>query len=118
SEATRFVDVVASWSVRAWMAGTLGGGVAESAFCDAAVAVAQKKAKTADDALSHMKEVVPDDAAFRQAFMGYGSTATTRAKYLLARLERQHLTDLGLQTEAMPDWSSKSVTVEHIFAKS
>lgn len=118
SDATRFVDVVASWSVRAWMAGALGGGVAESAFCDAAVAVAQKRAKTSDDARSHMKDLVPDDAAFRQAFMGYGAITTTRAKYLLARLERQHLTDLGQQTDAMPDWSSKSVSVEHIFARS
>ncbi len=118
SNATRFVDVVANWSVRSWMAGTLGGGVAESAFCDAAVAVARKKAKTADDARSHMKELVPDDAAFRQAFMGYGAITTTRAKYLLARLERQHLTELGQQTDAMPDWSSKSVSVEHIFARS
>jgi hypothetical protein len=118
SDATRFVDVVASWSVRAWMAGALGGGVAESAFCDAAVAVAQKRAKTADDARSHMKDLVPDDSAFRQAFMSYGAITTTRAKYLLARLERQHLTDLGQQTDAMPDWSSKSVSVEHIFARS
>ena len=118
SNATRFVDVVASWSVRAWMAGTLGGGVAESAFCDAAVAVAQKKAKTADDARSHMKDLVPDDAAFRSAFTGHGAITTTRAKYLLARLERQHLCDLGQQTDAMPDWSSKGVSVEHILARS
>lgn len=118
SNATRFVDVVASWSVRAWMAGTLGGGVAESAFCDAAVAVARKSAKTADDARSHMKDLVPDDVAFRQAFTAYGAITTTRAKYLLARLERQHLKDLGQQTDAMPDWSSKSVSVEHIFARS
>lgn len=118
SDATRFVDVVANWSVRAWMAGTLGGGVAESAFCDAAVAVSQKKAKTADEVRSNMKDLVPDDAAFRQAFTGYGAITTTRAKYLLARLERQHLTDLRQQTDAMPDWSSKNVSVEHIFAKS
>jgi hypothetical protein len=118
SDATRFVDVVASWSVRAWMAGNLGGGVAESAFCDAAVAVAKKKARTPDDARAYMRDLVPDDAAFRQAFAGYGAITTTRAKYLLARLERQHLSDLGEQTEALPDWSSKSVSVEHIFAKS
>jgi hypothetical protein len=100
------------------MAGTLGGGVAESAFCDAAVAVATKKAKSADDARGYMKDIVPDDAAFRSAFTGYGSMTTTRAKYLLARLERQHLSDAGQPTDAMPDWSSKSVSVEHIFARS
>jgi hypothetical protein len=35
---------------------------------------------------------------------------TTGAKYLLARLERQYLTDQGKLADAMPDWSSKSVT--------
>lgn len=118
TNATRFVDVVAAWSVRAWMAGTLGGGVAERAFCLAAVAVANKEAESVDDVRLYMKDLVPDDATFRQAFTGYGSVTTTRAKYLLARLERQYLTELDEQTDAMPDWSSKSVTVEHIFAKS
>ena len=65
-----------------------------------------------------MHSIVPDDAAFKQAFAGYGAITTSRAKYLLARLERQHLTEIGSQTDAMPDWSSKSVSVEHIFAKS
>lgn len=118
SNATRFVDVVAAWSVRAWMAGTLGGGVAERAFCLAAESVANKKAGSVEDVRVFMKDLVPDDSTFRQAFTGYGSVTTTRAKYLLARLERQYLSDLGEQTDAMPDWSSKSVTVEHIFAKS
>lgn len=118
TDATRFVDVVASWSVRSWMAGTLGGGVAERAFCLAAESVADKKAQSVADVRVYMKDLVPDDATFRQAFTGYGAVTTTRAKYLLARLERQYLTDLQEQTDAMPDWSSKSVTVEHIFAKS
>ncbi len=118
SDATRFVDTVAGWSVRAWMFGTLGGGVAENAFCDAAVAVAENTAKTVGDVRSFMKDLVPDDANFRQAFTAYGSMTTTRAKYLLARLERQRAVDSGEPTDAMPDWSSKSVTVEHIFAKS
>jgi hypothetical protein len=118
SAATRFVDVVASWSVRALMAGTIGGGVAESAFCKAAVAVTKQNATKAEDVVRYMKDIVPEDAAFKQAFTSYGAITTTRAKYLLARLERQYLTDAGKQTDAMPDWSSKSVSVEHIFAKS
>jgi hypothetical protein len=118
SSATRFVDIVANWSVRAWIAGSLGGGVAEKAFCDAAVSVSNGKAKNANDVQPFMRSIVPEDAAFKQAFSGYGTITTTRAKYLLARLERQHLTDIEAQTDAMPDWSSKSVSVEHIFAKS
>lgn len=118
SDATRFVDVVAAWSVRAWMAGTLGGGVAENAFCEGAVAIMSGGAKSVDDVRPFMKDIVPDDGAFRQAFMNYGAITTTRAKYLLAKLERQRLVDHGESTDAMPDWSSKSVSVEHIFARS
>lgn len=118
TNATRFVDIVAAWSVRAWVAGTLGGGVAEKAFCDAAMAVTDGSALTPGDVRAFMTDLVPDDAAFRQAFVVYGSITTTRAKYLLARLERQHLADGGSPTDGMPDWSSKSVTVEHIYAKS
>jgi hypothetical protein len=118
SDATRFVDTVASWSVRAWMNGSLGGGVAERTFCDAAVAVSKKKATAADDVRGLMKDLVPDDNAFKQSFIAFGGITTTRAKYLLARLERQHLSDLNEMTDGMPDWSSKSVSVEHILARS
>ncbi|MGO9959157.1 MAG: DUF262 domain-containing protein [Solirubrobacteraceae bacterium] len=118
SDATRFVDVVAAWSVRAWMAGLLGGGTAENAFCEAAVAVSDGKATNSDEVRGHMGELVPDDTAFRRAFASFGAITTTRAKYILARLERQHLAGNGESTEAMPDWSSKAVSVEHIFARS
>jgi len=118
SQATRFVDVVAAWSVRAWMAGLLGGGTAEAAFCDAAVAVAAGRATNSDEVRAHIGAIVPDDLAFKAAFASFGAITTTRAKYILARLERQHLKDEGQSTEAMPDWSSKGVSVEHIFARS
>lgn len=118
SEATKFVEIVTAWSVRAWVAGTIGGGVAEKAFCDAAAAVSSGVAKTPDEVRPYMKDLVPDDAAFRQAFLGLGPVDTTRAKYLLARLERQHWMDIGKTPEGMPDWSSKAVSVEHIFARS
>lgn len=118
SDATRFVDVVAAWSVRAWMAGFLGGGTAEGAFCEAAVALVGGKATNPDEVRAHMGDLVPDGTAFKRAFASFGAITTTRAKYILARLERQHLADEGESTEAMPDWSSKGVSVEHIFARS
>jgi hypothetical protein len=100
------------------MAGSLGGGVAEAAFCEASVAVSRGEAKSPEDVLGYVSDIVPNDEEFRQVFIRYGSITTTRAKYLLARLERQYLIESGQSVEAMPDWSSKSVTVEHIFAKS
>lgn len=118
TEATRFVDIVAGWSVRAWIAGKIGGGESEGAFCAAATAVASGSARTAKDVRDYMTDLVPNDEQFRQQFIEYGAITTTRAKYLLARLERQRILRDEDQADAMPDWSSKSVTVEHIFPKS
>lgn len=118
TEATKFVDVVAAWSVRAWAAGTIGGGVSEKAFADAAVAVSSGEATSVPDVRNYMVDLVPDDATFHEAFFSMGSVTTTRAKYLLAQLERQMHVDAGLGVEALPDWSSKSVSVEHIVPKS
>lgn len=67
-QAATFVSTVAAWSIRAWFAGTLGGGVAESAFSEAAVAITSKNANTAKDVLGVLdaRDLVPADTAFRQ----------------------------------------------------
>lgn len=120
SYATKFVSTVVSWSVRSWFSGTLGGGVAEKAFSEAAVSVTKGAAKNALDVLKilDVNDLIPNDIEFRESFKKTGPLTTTRAKYLLATLERQYVIDRGESPDALPDWSSKSVTIEHIFAKS
>ncbi|QGV67289.1 DUF262 domain-containing protein [Clavibacter nebraskensis] len=118
TDATRLVNVVANWSVRAWAAGNLGGGTAEKAFSEAAVAIADGSATAIDELRPFMKGVVPDDSGFRAAFLELGELNTTTAKYLLGQLERQSRQDRGANTDALPDWASRTVTVEHIIAKS
>jgi len=117
TNATRFVETVAAWSVRSLMARTLGGGVAEETFCKAAVAVTNGDAKDVDEVRRFMTSLVPDDATFREAFLHYDTITTTRAKYILACLERQLLLSKGITPESMPDWSSKAVTIDHIMAR-
>jgi hypothetical protein len=116
--ASRLVNTVANWSIRAWAAGTLGGGTADSAFSKAAQAITAGQATTAEDLLPFMKGLVPDDAKFRTDFAELSDINTTVAKYLLGQLERQLRLDKGTNIDAMPDWASRSVTVEHIIAKS
>lgn len=118
TSASKAVDIIAAWSFRAWVAGTIGGGVAEKAFCSAAQAVSSGEASSVEQIREYMLDLVPDDAEFRQAFMSHGRITTTRAKYVLAMLERQHLCETSKQTDALPDWSSKTVTIEHILPKS
>jgi hypothetical protein len=74
--------------------------------------------KTQNDVLEVIKKIVPDDQTFKRAFLSFGHLSTGRAKYLLSQLERRYLIMLGENTEAQPDWSGRSVSVEHIFAES
>ncbi|MFI9616630.1 DUF262 domain-containing protein [Streptomyces sp. NPDC052023] len=116
--AAKMVNKIAGWSVRAWFAGRLGGGTAEEAFSDAAVAVSSGQSKTQDHVFESLAKLIPTDQEFRQAVISSGAVSTGRAKYLLAQLERQRLAQLGVSVEAQPDWSGKSVSVEHVLARS
>ncbi|GHA34021.1 hypothetical protein GCM10010391_17510 [Streptomyces anthocyanicus] len=116
--AAKMVNKIAGWSVRAWFAGRLGGGVAEEAFSGAAVAVSSGKSKTQDHVFTSLAKLIPTDQEFRQAVISSGAVSTGRAKYLLAQMERQRLAQLGVNVEAQPDWSGKSVSVEHVLARS
>jgi hypothetical protein len=118
ARAAKLVNKIASWSVRAWFAGRLGGGTAEEVFCEAAVGISDGGIKSQNDVLEVIKRIVPDDQTFRRAFLSYGYVSTGRAKYLLSQLERHYLLDRGENAEAQPDWSGRSVSVEHIFAES
>jgi hypothetical protein len=118
TKAAKLVNKIASWSVRAWFAGRLGGGTAEEVFCEAAVGVSDGRIKNQNEVLEVIKKIVPDDQTFRRAFLSFGYVSTGRAKYLLSQLERRHLIMLGENAEAQPDWSGRSVSVEHIFAES
>ncbi|MDX3337267.1 DUF262 domain-containing HNH endonuclease family protein [Streptomyces sp. ME02-6979.5a] len=116
--AAKMVNKVAGWSVRAWFAGRLGGGTAEEAFSEAAVAVSSGQSRTQDDVFKSLAKLIPTDQEFRQAVIASGAVSTGRAKYLLAQMERQRLAQLGVNVEAQPDWSGKSVSVEHVLARS
>ena len=118
TRAAKLVNKIAAWSVRAWFDGRLGGGTAEEVFCEAAVGVSDGEIITQEQVLTVIKRIVPEDQIFKRAFTNFGSISTGRAKYLLSQLEKQHLIMLGKSGEGQPDWSGKSVSVEHIFAES
>ncbi|MGW3386112.1 DUF262 domain-containing protein [Streptomyces cinereoruber] len=116
--AAKMVNKIAGWSVRSWFAGRLGGGTAEELFCEAALKVTSKEARTQDHVHEALKKLIPEDQEFRRAVASFGAVSTGRAKYLLSQLERQHQAIRGLNSEAQPDWSGKSVSIEHVIAKS
>src|SRR5699024_11049963 len=91
--------------------------LSEEAFGEAAQAVSAKTAKTQADVRKHLAKLIPNDAEFKASFIASGPVTVARAKYLLAMLEKAHRSTKGLP--AVPfDWSSTSVTIEHVMAES
>lgn len=115
--ACKLLVKTAKWSVRAQFAGRIGARLSEEAFGDAAQAVSSKSAKTQTDVRTHLAKLIPNDTEFRAAFVASGPVTVARAKYLLAMLEKANRSVKG--QPAVPfDWSSTSVTIEHVMAQS
>lgn len=116
-KATKLFIKVTNWSVRALFAGKLGGSVAEKAFSVAAKQVSEGKANNQDDVKKALSSLMVEDAEFISDFRRYGNVTLPRAKYLLAMIERAQRAKDGESLEGLPDWSSRSVTLEHLMPR-
>lgn len=115
-ERERFLVTLVSWSVRMLCAGVLGGGVAEAAFCDAAVDVRNKKVTTTDEILTKTKvgALVVSDELFEATFKEW-EPVTRVSRYLLRALELKSRGDIEPELVVNPD--TESVNLEHILPK-
>lgn len=116
-DAARLLNKVAAWSVRGLFAGRLGGGVADETYGETARAISNGTAKNQPDVRALIDRLMPADDEFRAAFASYGDISASRAKYLLAMLEkaddrRQH------RAEKPIEWYSRTITIEHVCPES
>lgn len=116
-KAARLFTKVTNWSIRALFAGRLGGSVAEKAFSKAAQLVSNGTAKNQDDVRDALSTIIVSDREFMDDFRAFGNIALPRAKYLLAMLERAQRSKLGETLDGLPDWSSRTVTLEHLMPR-
>lgn len=116
-DADKLLIKMAKWSVRAQVAGNLGGGTADEVFGAMALAIAAEEAKSQADVRNLMDRLIPSNEEFIAALVAYGELSVSRAKYLLAMLDKAELAR-SQQAERPIDWQSKAVTVEHILSKS
>lgn len=116
-KAARLFTKVTNWSIRALFAGRLGGSVAEKSFSNAAKVVSEGKAKNQDDVRAVLASIVVGDQEFRDDFRAYGNVTLPRAKYLLAMIERAHRSKSGKAPDGLPDWASRTVTLEHLLPR-
>lgn len=113
TDASRLLIKLAKWSVRAQFGGRLGGGVAEEAFGEAARMIADRSARNQTSVRDVLAKLIPNDTEFRAAFAGYGDVSVSRAKYLLAMLEKADDEVNGKPVRGH-EWYARSVTIEHI----
>lgn len=111
--ADKLLVKMAKWSVRAQVAGTLGGGTADDVFGVVAAAISSGSAKNQTAVRALMDRLMPTDEEFKDAFIAYGDVSISRAKYLLAMLEKAADERAG-RPEKPLEWHARSVTIEHI----
>lgn len=116
-KAARLLVKVANWSIRGQFAGRLGGGVADETFNETAKSISAGAAKNQIEVRALMHRIIPSDAEFREAFSSYGDVSPTRAKYLLAMLEKAD-DQRNSRAEKSIEWHRPTTTVEHIMSRS
>ncbi len=104
-----------SWGVRGLIVGGIGGGVAEKAYCDAAVGVRKGTIKGIDDLLTSLGSIVPTDEEFGAAFRIRRVTSARLARYYLHTLERVALRKA--EPELIPNQDADQVNLEHILPR-
>ncbi|MGK0714820.1 DUF262 domain-containing protein [Leucobacter sp. W1153] len=111
-KATKTFVKIATWSVRAMVAGKLGGGVAEKAFNEAARNISEGTLKNQEDTKRAMASILISDSEFRTHFQQQTNISASRAKYFLGMIEGVVRDQAG--TESNLDISSPSITLEHV----
>lgn len=117
AEIARFIPAMVSWSIRMLCAGTLGGGVAEAAFCDAAKEIRAGSITTTEEVLSRSKVggLVPADGGFQTQFATWRVSSSSLSRYLLRALEIQQRGEA--EPELVVNDDVDQVNLEHIFPK-
>jgi len=116
-DAARLLIKLTNWVIRAQIVGWLGGGTADKAFGETAAAISNGSAINQPEVRAVMTKLIPSDEEFRESFRSLSDISSSRAKYLLAMLEKTQAQVVG-RTLAPIEWHSSTVTLEHIIPES
>jgi hypothetical protein len=109
-EVKRSIKLLLSWSVRFLIYGGLG--YLETQYSERAVEIRNAKIKTAKELMVAMKDVVPTDRMFREAFTNATVSKDYLARYYLRVLENQYKEIR--EPELVPNANEEVVNLEHI----
>ena len=101
-EVAQLAAALVSWSFRGLLFGGIGGGTAERVYASAAVAVRTRKAKSVSDVFKTLRQIVPNDEDFRNAFEGASLRRVRLAHYVMRAFERNLANDPSPALEPYP----------------
>ena len=111
-ETRKALRLMVSWAVRFLIVGGLGGGTLETHYSDSGKAIRDKKITTLKQLSTKLKNILPNDAKFKDSF----STATVSkqylARYYLRVLEKEELGEND--PELIPNDNVEVVNLEHV----
>jgi len=111
-DARKALYLTVSWGVRFLIHGGLGGGVLEHHYCERAREINEGTLKSAAQLAKAMKEVVPSDRAFKEAFGNATVSQAYLARYYLRALEKSATGQK--QPELVPNPNEEEVNLEHV----
>ncbi len=78
-----------SWLTRGLVVGGIGGGTLERYYSDVAVAIREKRARSADEVFQMLESVIPTDDQFEAAFKSRSVNKLRLAQYLVQACEQE-----------------------------
>lgn len=115
AEIQKSLSALLCWSVRGLIAGVMGKGKAETAFCETAQKIRAGKVKTKEQLQVSLAGLIPSDALFSSSFQTYRTTNNSFARYLLLAIERHLVSEK--QPEFVPNDNVDEVNLEHILPR-
>jgi hypothetical protein len=112
AEIEKATKAILNWSVRGIVGGVIGGGKAETYFCDAAISIRDGSIKNTQQLAIKLKDPIPSDSLFREAMERYRTTNNPFARYLLHALERNLMNEK--EPELVPNQNVDEVNLEHV----
>jgi len=109
-EVKKSLKLIVTWSVRNLVTGTIGSGTLEKEFSNQAKLINEGKMRDAKELLDSIKDLIPTDEQFQNAFEMASISKAYIARYYLRKLEQAYRTTLELKPIENPE----KVNLEHI----
>lgn len=115
TETNKALKLILSWMIRNMIVGSTGGGTLEQSYSKNALEISNKKITKASQLRENLKDLIPSDEIFLNAFSIATVSKEKFARYYLREIEN-YLSG-GMNSEKIVNINPDSVNLEHILPK-